>query len=184
MYNNLGIHWATTIPAFLALICVPFPFVLYKYGPAIRTRCKYAAEAAAFMDRMRNQQEQEQKSDGSSDSATTNDDEKLDREADLEAKEHEDVAEKEDFDYNYENDGDEPGSSQARFRQIKAGGGGAITPGLSRTATSTSQRYDANPFDLDRVATRDSFAHERLSQRTSMTSVRPSTKSGGKLSCM
>jgi len=181
MYNNLGIHWATTIPGFLALICVPFPFVLYKYGPAIRTRCKYAAEAAAFMDRMRNQQEEEQKSDGS-ESAITNDDEKLEREADLEGKEHEDVAADEDFDYNYENDGDEPGSSKARFRQIKPGG--ATTPRLSRTATGTSQRYDANPFDLDRVATRESFAHERLSQRTSMTSVRTGTKSGGKLNCM
>lgn len=25
MYENLGIHWASTIPAFLALACVPFP---------------------------------------------------------------------------------------------------------------------------------------------------------------
>jgi len=48
MYNNLGIHWASMIPAFLALACVPFPFVLYKYGPAIRTRCKYAAEVCFF----------------------------------------------------------------------------------------------------------------------------------------
>lgn len=43
MYNKLGIHWASMIPAFLALACIPFPFVLYKYGPAIRARCKYAA---------------------------------------------------------------------------------------------------------------------------------------------
>jgi hypothetical protein len=45
MYNNLGIHWATCIPAFLTLVCVPFPFLFYKYGAAIRKRCKYAAEA-------------------------------------------------------------------------------------------------------------------------------------------
>jgi len=180
MYHNLGIHWATTVPACLALLCVPFPFVLYKYGPAIRKRCKYAAEAAAFMERMRNEQDDAQKSDGS-DSATTNDDEKLEREADLEGKEHSDEAEKEDFDYNYENDGEQPGSSQARFKQIRAGG---TTPALSRTVTSTSQRYDANPYDIDRIATRESFAHERLSQRTSMTSTRTNTKSGGKLNCM
>lgn len=45
MYTNLGIHWASTIPAFLALACLPFPFLFYKYGGAIRSRCKYAAEA-------------------------------------------------------------------------------------------------------------------------------------------
>ena len=45
MYHNLGIHWASCIPAFLALACVPFPFVLFKYGSIIRTKCKYAAEA-------------------------------------------------------------------------------------------------------------------------------------------
>lgn len=53
MYDNLGIHWASSVPAFLALMCVPFPFLFYKYGPAIRARCKYAAEAAAIMARMR-----------------------------------------------------------------------------------------------------------------------------------
>lgn len=53
MYNNLGIHWASSIPAFLALACVPFPYLFYMYGPAIRKRCKYAAEAAAFMEQMR-----------------------------------------------------------------------------------------------------------------------------------
>jgi hypothetical protein len=49
MYQNLGIHWASSIPAFLALACVPFPFLFYKYGGAIRERCKFAAEAAAFL---------------------------------------------------------------------------------------------------------------------------------------
>lgn len=53
MYDNLGIHWASSIPAFLALMCVPFPFLFYKYGPAIRSRCKYASEAAAIMKQMR-----------------------------------------------------------------------------------------------------------------------------------
>ncbi|KAK6063145.1 major facilitator superfamily transporter [Seiridium cupressi] len=52
MYANLGIHWASSIPAFLALMCVPFPFLFYKYGPAIRQKCKYAAESAAFVKKM------------------------------------------------------------------------------------------------------------------------------------
>ena len=49
MYGNLGIHWASSIPAFLALACVPFPFLFYKYGLAIRLRCKFAAESARIL---------------------------------------------------------------------------------------------------------------------------------------
>lgn len=52
MYARLGIHWASCIPAFLTLACLPFPFVMYKYGAAVRKRCKYAYEAAEVMARM------------------------------------------------------------------------------------------------------------------------------------
>jgi hypothetical protein len=53
MYDNLGIHWASSIPAFLALACVPFPFLFYKYGETIRLKCRYAAEAAAALKELR-----------------------------------------------------------------------------------------------------------------------------------
>ncbi|TEY62317.1 hypothetical protein BOTCAL_0164g00160 [Botryotinia calthae] len=53
MYNNLGIHWASSIPAFLALACVPFPFFFYKYGASIRMKCKFAAEAARVLAEIR-----------------------------------------------------------------------------------------------------------------------------------
>ncbi|KAI1773678.1 MFS general substrate transporter [Hypoxylon cercidicola] len=53
MFENLGIHWASSIPAFLALACLPFPFLFYKYGHAIRMKCKFAAEAAEVLIRMR-----------------------------------------------------------------------------------------------------------------------------------
>jgi hypothetical protein len=52
MYNTLGIHWASSLPAFLALACVPFPFLFYKYGEKIRLRSKYAAESDAFMKKI------------------------------------------------------------------------------------------------------------------------------------
>ena len=52
MYKRLGIHWASSIPAFLALVCVPFPFLFYFYGPAIRKHSKYAREAEEAMDRI------------------------------------------------------------------------------------------------------------------------------------
>nr|XP_036586650.1 major facilitator superfamily transporter [Colletotrichum truncatum]KAF6797207.1 major facilitator superfamily transporter [Colletotrichum truncatum] len=58
MYENLGIHWASSIPAFLSLACLPFPFLFYKYGSVIRARCAYASEAAAVMERMRKSTEQ------------------------------------------------------------------------------------------------------------------------------
>ncbi|KAL4744381.1 hypothetical protein BDW72DRAFT_199654 [Aspergillus terricola var. indicus] len=55
MYHGLGIHWASCVPGFLALVCVPFPFIFYQYGERIRGRCRFAAEAArhsrALMDR-------------------------------------------------------------------------------------------------------------------------------------
>ncbi|KAG9577728.1 hypothetical protein KCU97_g13159, partial [Aureobasidium melanogenum] len=45
MYDRLGIHWASSIPAFLALACVPLPFFFYKFGARIRAKCKYASAA-------------------------------------------------------------------------------------------------------------------------------------------
>jgi hypothetical protein len=48
-FNKLGSHWASSIPAFLSLLCVPFPFLFFTYGPAIRKRCKYAADSARIM---------------------------------------------------------------------------------------------------------------------------------------
>ena len=52
MYHKLGIHWASSIPAFLTMACLPFPFVMYRYGTTIRTKCKYAHEAAVLTARM------------------------------------------------------------------------------------------------------------------------------------
>lgn len=49
MYQALGIHWASSVPAFLALACMPFPLLFYKFGARIRKRCKYSREAADIM---------------------------------------------------------------------------------------------------------------------------------------
>lgn len=53
MYQALGIHWASSIPAFLSLACLPFPFLFYKFGDKIRAKCKFAAEAAEVLARYR-----------------------------------------------------------------------------------------------------------------------------------
>jgi hypothetical protein len=52
MYKNLGNHWASSIPGFLALACLPFPYLFYTYGARIRLKCKFAKEAARVMDEM------------------------------------------------------------------------------------------------------------------------------------
>ncbi|KAI9714701.1 MAG: hypothetical protein M1828_001130 [Chrysothrix sp. TS-e1954] len=53
LYNGAGIHWASSVPAFLTVLCLPFPFVMYRYGEVVRRKCKMAAEVAELMDRMR-----------------------------------------------------------------------------------------------------------------------------------
>ncbi|KAK5940942.1 hypothetical protein PMZ80_006219 [Knufia obscura] len=58
MYGTLGIHWASSIPAFLALACMPFLFVFYKVGEKIRLKCKYAAQAHKIMADMKAQQKE------------------------------------------------------------------------------------------------------------------------------
>jgi multidrug resistance protein len=55
MYENLGIHWASSIPAFLALACTPFPLFFYVYGERIRVRCKFAAQSEEFMRQINGQ---------------------------------------------------------------------------------------------------------------------------------
>ena len=53
MYEGLGVHWASSVPAFLATACIPFPFLFWKYGDRIRMKCTYAAEAASALRKMR-----------------------------------------------------------------------------------------------------------------------------------
>ncbi|KAJ5817944.1 Major facilitator superfamily domain general substrate transporter [Penicillium robsamsonii] len=56
MYHNLGVHWASSIPAFMTLACMPFPLIMYRYGAAVRMKCKYSFEAAEMMRKMQLQQ--------------------------------------------------------------------------------------------------------------------------------
>ncbi|KAJ5178068.1 Major facilitator superfamily domain general substrate transporter [Penicillium coprophilum] len=56
MYHNLGIHWASSIPAFMTLVCMPFPLIMYRYGAVVRMKCKYSFEAAEMIRKMQMQQ--------------------------------------------------------------------------------------------------------------------------------
>ena len=68
MYKGLGIHWASSIPAFVAVACIPLPFLFYKYGAAIRKRCKYAAISASHSRKLQ-ETATEEKSTGDNDNS-------------------------------------------------------------------------------------------------------------------
>jgi hypothetical protein len=117
MYQNLGIHWASSVPAFLALACLPAPFFLYKYGAAIRARCEYAAQSEAVMLSMRTQQTVQDESTESHDGTSEEDEDHV--------------------------------------------------PPMKRTTTAASKLsisiaaavgYEASPYDIDRVYTKDSLS--------------------------
>ena len=57
MYKNLGLHWASAVPGFIALACFPLPIIFYTYGEKIRKKCKYSAEAARFAESVNSQLE-------------------------------------------------------------------------------------------------------------------------------
>lgn len=174
MYHRLGIHWASSIPAFLALACVPFPFLFYKYGKSIRLKCKYAAESEAFMKKIRGEQEDDATSgeEEGDDKSENVDHEKEKEQEDFEEKKARETArmnreaeeEREAIDYSYEEpDVEHGGSRQPRFSRIK-------------TATETPREYDSNPYDIDRVNTRESFGKTR-SRSVTGSSLRK-TRSG------
>ena len=42
MYHKLNPRWATTVLAFISLVLVPIPFLLFKFGPQMRAKTRYA----------------------------------------------------------------------------------------------------------------------------------------------
>ncbi|KAJ5167125.1 Major facilitator superfamily multidrug transporter mdrA [Penicillium canariense] len=139
MYNDLGIHWASSVPAFMALACVPFPFLFYKYGSAIRKRCKFAAQSEAFM---RNIQEQ---------ATATIEEEEAEEEVKFDRTEA--PAPRESSLSSSTLDG-EPSTqhSVSRSRAHSSAASARTMGSLARVPT-----YEGNPYDVDRVNTRESF---------------------------
>ncbi|KAF2856344.1 MFS multidrug transporter-like protein [Plenodomus tracheiphilus IPT5] len=149
LYDGLGIHWASSLPAFLALACIPLPFLFYKYGEGIRLKCKYAAQSAAFMDKMRSAAAAREANnvgevDNDRSSAATLQAEE--EEAETHAREDsgprfaEMKAEK-------ETEGDE-------LKKVRTG-----RSTRSRRSQRNGDDYYDNPFDIDRVNTRESFVN-------------------------
>lgn len=154
MFHNLGIHWAACVPAFLALACVPFPFLFYKYGAKIRVKCKYAQEAAAFMKKMQDQTQEDDEDEADEKRSSDAETEVAAEERKKEREERREEEEQEAIDYSYEA---EPNVAGGRFEKIKTN---TSRPAGAKRAAS----YDASPFDLDRVNTRESFTSQRRSK--------------------
>ncbi|KAJ5646062.1 hypothetical protein N7490_002434 [Penicillium lividum] len=133
MYQNLGIHWASSIPAFLSLICVPFPFIFYKYGAQIRQRCTFAAEADAFMRRLAEKNQAaitQEKTETTTTAADGND-----------------------------SDSDTLSTVPSRIsigRRMSRASRASRQSGRSLHRTATATQYEENPYDLDLVNTRQS----------------------------
>lgn len=170
MYEDLGIHWASSIPAFLALACVPFPFLFYKYGPQIRQRCKFAAEADAFMRKYAEAMQQQQQQKSRPGDADAEEPESADAE---EKRRQAEVAEGE-----TETEPDlEAGRAEsiARLHSVESQRSvperhHSIARTHSVTSTTLSRaptvEYDGNPYDVDRVNTRLSMVSSKKASKT------------------
>ncbi|CVK95571.1 probable mfs-multidrug-resistance transporter [Fusarium mangiferae] len=139
MYKDLGIHWASSVPAFLALACVPFPFLFYKYGASIREKCKFAAQSAAFMRKLQN------------DAAPPSEEEE---------KNDETVPEEENFDDDASTEVEEPAyapiTASRTHHSVRSHASRASR--ASRASMASRRRsYEGNPYDIDRVNTKQSF---------------------------
>ncbi|KAJ5605349.1 hypothetical protein N7510_010503 [Penicillium lagena] len=136
MYHDLGIHWASSVPAFLALGCVPFPFLFYKYGPAIRQRCKFAAQSDAFMHKIQEQA-----------NATAPLDDETEPEFDLTEAPAPRASMSDSASQSDSNVEGLPFTKRIRSHAS------------TRTANSLNLQptYEGNPYDIDRVNTRESF---------------------------
>ena len=163
MYENLGLNWAASIPAFLSLLCVPLPFLFWKYGAKIREKCKYAAEAAEFMRKMQQQNEGDDDDDSQDQKDGSTSEESVDKSKEN-REEREDEEMQEAFDESYK-----PEEEQPRLEPIKSRAS-TRRPGMERKGTS----YDDSPFDLDRTNTNTSFKGEKRPEGTSRRSSRAS----------
>jgi hypothetical protein len=60
MFNNLGIDWACSLLAFLALGVAVIPFVFIKYGDTIRANSKFCQELRRMMQEEREEERKDE----------------------------------------------------------------------------------------------------------------------------
>lgn len=168
MYRNLGIHWASCIPAFLALLCVPFPFIFYKYGSAIRSKCRYAAQALNFMKELQ-ARSLGKAEDGQGGNEKTG-------EPGPSSEEAQDYEEGEE-----DKQGDFEGPSQHSLaRTVSRRTRDSIAPEtddpLVLAASRTRDEYEPNPYDIDVINTSTSNPEGDPSSQSAKTSKAKKSK--------
>ncbi|KAF9893792.1 hypothetical protein FE257_009962 [Aspergillus nanangensis] len=143
MYQNLGIHWASSIPAFLAVACIPFPIIIYLYGARIRKRCVYAAEAEAFMERLAAMRQS-----GSPGGAP--------------APGNPPPVEKSESIMTRDDSEDSEGLSTVPSETMLDRRASRASRRSGHTLRQTATQYEENPYDIDRINTRNSvISHQR-----------------------
>ncbi|PGG99363.1 hypothetical protein AJ79_08557 [Helicocarpus griseus UAMH5409] len=147
MYQDLGIHWASTIPAFLALACVPFPFIFYKYGGPIRRRCKFAAEADDFMRKLQGTSKEEEEGE--------------EKEAEPVSPPVDGITRQESSETVSDSELELSGLG-GRARRQRA-------DSFASRVSRTGSEYEGNPYDIDRVNTRQSAISTKLRSHKSNT---------------
>ena len=135
MYDTLGIHWASSIPAFLALACLPFPILFYKYGHLIRAKCKFAAESADFIRKLQDEASHDQTGKSEEGSAVLQKGEMNNHDATA--------------------NGSEPRYASVCANRSRASSTHAS--GARRYSLSPLDSYDGNPYSIDRVNSQRSF---------------------------
>jgi DHA1 family multidrug resistance protein-like MFS transporter len=60
MFEGIGVEWGMTFLGCIALLFVPMPFVLYKYGKSIRARSKFAPAPDIAQDKRRDEESRAQ----------------------------------------------------------------------------------------------------------------------------
>ncbi|KIW82420.1 hypothetical protein Z517_05447 [Fonsecaea pedrosoi CBS 271.37] len=162
MFDALGIHWASSIPAFLALACVPFPFIFRKYGAQIRSRCVYAAQAEAIMAELR------AKAASRADNAVVESGDNSPRRSS-----------------EFATDTESESAAEPKFEPIRTrksfasetGAAASMTRIRSRTGSiSEAANYNFSPYDIDRVHTTTSITGLDLTR----TRTNKSSRSAGR----
>lgn len=74
MYADLGNQIASTIVAVLSVLCVPLPFIYYKYGHRIRRRSKRAINTSMDLDKPTQQRQRSNQSSNNRSSNKNNND--------------------------------------------------------------------------------------------------------------
>jgi multidrug resistance protein len=161
MYRDLGIHWASAVPAFLALACLPAPFILYKYGAAIRSRCTYSAQAERAMAELRQKAVSAPNAEKAQ-SVSTDDDVDVEKQAAERTQSHTPSAGHTTISSDAPTE-----TAERRFEPIRQSNSKvdeqqrrrSNSLSLVRTRSlAEAAEYDANPYDIDRVNTNASVS--------------------------